>query len=169
MDDDRPRHSLRPAPGRKSRWSNWSSPACTGGKFDKGKGGAYSFSGGLHGVGVSVTNALGKRLEATSYREGQVARIVFRAATWSSRCRCAKWARASDRKSGTTVRVWPDAKYFESASAAHGRTGAPAAQQGGAHARRVGHAGNEKQATPRPGSTKGGLTDYLAQTLTADP
>ncbi len=48
-----------------------------GGKFDKGKGGAYSFSGGLHGVGVSVTNALGKRLEATSYREGQVAHLVF--------------------------------------------------------------------------------------------
>jgi topoisomerase-4 subunit B len=52
-----------------------------GGKFDKGKGGAYSFSGGLHGVGVSVTNALATRLEATSYREGQVARLVFRAAT----------------------------------------------------------------------------------------
>ena len=48
-----------------------------GGKFDKGKGGAYSFSGGLHGVGVSVTNALAKRLEVTSYREGQVASIVF--------------------------------------------------------------------------------------------
>jgi topoisomerase-4 subunit B len=48
-----------------------------GGKFDKGKGGAYSFSGGLHGVGVSVTNALSKRLEATSYREGQVASLVF--------------------------------------------------------------------------------------------
>jgi topoisomerase-4 subunit B len=45
-----------------------------GGKFDKGKGGAYSFSGGLHGVGVSVTNALATRLEATSYREGMVAR-----------------------------------------------------------------------------------------------
>ena len=44
-----------------------------GGKFDKGKGGAYSFSGGLHGVGVSVTNALAKRLEVTSYREGKVA------------------------------------------------------------------------------------------------
>src|SRR5215210_4605665 len=48
-----------------------------GGKFDKGKGGAYSFSGGLHGVGVSVTNALAKRLEVTSYREGQVATIAF--------------------------------------------------------------------------------------------
>jgi topoisomerase-4 subunit B len=48
-----------------------------GGKFDKGKGGAYSFSGGLHGVGVSVTNALAKRLEATSYREGMVAALVF--------------------------------------------------------------------------------------------
>ena len=48
-----------------------------GGKFDKGAGGAYSFSGGLHGVGVSVTNALAKRLEVTVWREGQVADIAF--------------------------------------------------------------------------------------------
>ena len=44
-----------------------------GGKFDKGAGGAYSFSGGLHGVGVSVTNALAKRLQVTVWRDGQVA------------------------------------------------------------------------------------------------
>src|ERR1700742_2424622 len=50
-----------------------------GGKFDKGAGGAYSFSGGLHGVGVSVTNALSKRLGGTTYREGSVAQIVFSA------------------------------------------------------------------------------------------
>ncbi|MEX8512855.1 MAG: ATP-binding protein, partial [Leptothrix ochracea] len=43
-----------------------------GGKFDKGSGGAYSFSGGLHGVGVSVTNALATRLAVTVWREKQV-------------------------------------------------------------------------------------------------
>src|SRR5512145_2857288 len=48
-----------------------------GGKFDKGAGGAYSFSGGLHGVGVSVTNALAKRLEVTVWRDGQVASLAF--------------------------------------------------------------------------------------------
>ena len=42
-----------------------------GGKFDKGGAAAYSFSGGLHGVGVSVTNALAKRLEVTVWRGGQ--------------------------------------------------------------------------------------------------
>src|SRR3954464_1515533 len=47
-----------------------------GGKFDKGSGGAYTFSGGLHGGGVGVTNALSSRLDVTVYRDG-VHRIVF--------------------------------------------------------------------------------------------
>ena len=48
-----------------------------GGKFDKGAGGAYSFSGGLHGVGVSVTNALARRLQVSVHRDGQVASLAF--------------------------------------------------------------------------------------------
>ena len=85
-----------------------------GGKFDKGKGGAYSFSGGLHGVGVSVTNALAKRLEATSYREGSVARLVFEAGDVTEALHIRK-AGEGDRKTGTSVRVWVDPKYFETA------------------------------------------------------
>src|SRR3989338_3343066 len=75
-----------------------------GGKFDKGKGGAYSFSGGLHGVGVSVTNALGKRLEATSYREGSVAALVFEHGDVTQQLELRK-AAEGDRKCGTTLRA----------------------------------------------------------------
>src|SRR5690242_4368561 len=95
-----------------------------GGKFDKGKGGAYSFSGGLHGVGVSVTNALATRLEVTSYREGSVAQLAFSAGdvVEQLKVRPQESAAASngegarDRRQGTTVRAWPDPKYFESAA-----------------------------------------------------
>lgn len=84
-----------------------------GGKFDKGKGGAYSFSGGLHGVGVSVTNALSLRLEVSTYREGQMARLVFAGGDVIEPLVIRPLA-DGERKTGTTVRVWPDGKYFES-------------------------------------------------------
>ena len=48
-----------------------------GGKFDKRAGGAYSFAGGLHGVGVSVTNALSSRLDVTVWRDGKLHTIGF--------------------------------------------------------------------------------------------
>ncbi|MDO9612363.1 MAG: DNA topoisomerase IV subunit B, partial [Serpentinimonas sp.] len=83
-----------------------------GGKFDKGSGGAYSFSGGLHGVGVSVSNALASRLEVSSYRAGQVARMVFADGAVLEPL-SVQAAPSGARKQGTTVRLWPDPGYFD--------------------------------------------------------
>lgn len=139
-----------------------------GGKFDKGKGGAYSFSGGLHGVGVSVTNALAARLEATSHREGQVARLVFSGGDVVEPL-VARPLEAGERKQGTTVRVWPDAKYFESSALPMGELThllrSKAVLMPGVSVSLI----NEKTRDTQTWQYKGGLRDYLTQTLTADP
>ena len=83
-----------------------------GGKFDKNTGNsAYAFSGGLHGVGVAVTNALSTRVSVEVRREGKIWAIDFSgggevvgALTMAGTC---------GRHSGTRVRVWPDPKYFD--------------------------------------------------------
>ncbi|MDH4483005.1 MAG: DNA topoisomerase IV subunit B [Rhodoferax sp.] len=139
-----------------------------GGKFDKGKGGAYSFSGGLHGVGVSVTNALGKRLEATSYREGSVARIVFEGGDVTDALQVRK-AADGDRKTGTSVRVWPDPKYFESvalpmAELAHLLRSKAVLMPGVTVS-----LWNEKTKDTQTWLYKGGLGDYLMQSLAGEP
>ena len=86
-----------------------------GGKFEKGSGGAYAFSGGLHGVGVSVTNALSKRMEVTVWRDKQISTLAFEAGFVVEPLKT-KIAPMGDRPNGTRVRAWPDAKYFDSAS-----------------------------------------------------
>ena len=83
-----------------------------GGKFDKQGGGAYAFSGGLHGVGVSVTNALATRLEVVVWRDGAVNRLIFKDGEVAEPL--APYPEAGRKKSGTRVRVWPDARYFDS-------------------------------------------------------
>ncbi len=85
-----------------------------GGKFEKGSGGAYAFSGGLHGVGVSVTNALSKRMEVTVWRDKQISTLAFEAGFVVEPLKT-KIAPMGDRPHGTRVRAWPDAKYFDSA------------------------------------------------------
>jgi len=85
-----------------------------GGKFDKKGGGAYAFSGGLHGVGVSVTNALSKRLEVRVKRDGETYEIAFAGGEVASKLK--KVGKAGARESGTIVRAWPDPKYFDSAT-----------------------------------------------------
>jgi topoisomerase IV subunit B len=138
-----------------------------GGKFDKGKGGAYSFSGGLHGVGVSVTNALGKRLEATSHREGMVAKLVFAGGDVVEKLHLRKQVEG-DRRQGTTVRVWPDPKYFETsvlpmAELTH-LLRSKAVLMPGVTVSLV----NEKTKETQSWQYKGGLRDYLEQSLNAD-
>jgi topoisomerase-4 subunit B len=139
-----------------------------GGKFDKGSGGAYSFSGGLHGVGVSVTNALAKRMEATSHREGQVARLVFSGGDVVEQLTTRK-QEPGDRKLGTTVRVWPDAKYFETSALPMNELvhllRSKAVLMPGVSVTLV----NEKTKDTQHWLYKGGLSDYLVQTLHGDP
>ncbi|GGI20648.1 DNA topoisomerase IV subunit B [Oxalicibacterium faecigallinarum] len=89
-----------------------------GGKFDKGSGGAYAFSGGLHGVGVSVTNALAKRLEITVWRKdgnNGVHHLAFAAGDVIEPLTSRPYQR-DEKRNGTRVTVWPDGKYFDSAA-----------------------------------------------------
>ena len=139
-----------------------------GGKFDKGSGGAYSFSGGLHGVGVSVTNALSKRLEVQSHRDGKVARIAFSAGDVIEPLKV-RPAESGERRLGTTVRAWPDGKYFEShVLPIHELTHllrSKAVLMPGVAVTLV----NEKTKETQQWLYKGGLRDYLMQTLNGDP
>ncbi len=88
-----------------------------GGKFDKGSGGAYAFSGGLHGVGVSVTNALSSKLEITVWRKddkGQgVHTLQFANGDVVQKLK-SRAAGKDDKKGGTRVTAWPNPKYFDS-------------------------------------------------------
>ena len=139
-----------------------------GGKFDKGEGGAHSFSGGLRGVRGGVPNALATRLEATSYREGQSARLVFSAGDVIEPL-VARPLEAGERKQGTTVRVWPDAKYFESSALPLGDLThllrSKAVLMPGVSVSLI----NEKTRDTQTWQYKGGLRDYLQQTLNGDP
>ena len=80
-----------------------------GGKFsDK----TYKFSGGLHGVGVSVVNALSKHLECWIKRGGKEYNISFKDGKIASRLE--EIDTVGQRNTGTTIRFWPDPKFFDS-------------------------------------------------------
>ncbi|MFT3849895.1 MAG: DNA topoisomerase IV subunit B [Propionivibrio sp.] len=84
-----------------------------GGKFNKNDGSsAYRFSGGLHGVGVSVTNALSTRLEVEVTRNGDRHQLAFSGGTVIEPLQ--RVGNAPKRASGTRIRAWPDAKFFDS-------------------------------------------------------
>jgi topoisomerase-4 subunit B len=80
-----------------------------GGKFSNNN---YQFSGGLHGVGVSVVNALSSRLDVTVKRGGNVHQIQF--ANGDKTSDLAVVDSCGQRNTGTILRFWPDAEYFDS-------------------------------------------------------
>lgn len=85
----------------------------SGGKFNKKGGGAYKFSGGLHGVGVSVTNALSLELKAVIKKNGLIHEICFEnGVVVKELCVVGKTQRKSD--TGTCIIVKPNPKYFGS-------------------------------------------------------
>jgi len=80
-----------------------------GGKFSNKN---YRFSGGLHGVGISVVNALSHRLEVTVKRNGQQYHMAF--AHGNPQTPLQITGTTAKRDTGTTVRFWPDTAYFDS-------------------------------------------------------
>ena len=80
-----------------------------GGKFSNSN---YQFSGGLHGVGVSVVNALSKHLEIWIRRDGKEYNIAFKNGKTASKLEVV--GKVGQRNTGTTLRFWPNEKYFDS-------------------------------------------------------
>jgi topoisomerase-4 subunit B len=86
----------------------------SGGKFRKtDKDAAYRIAGGLHGVGVCVSNALSRRLEVEVKRDGALYRLVF-ADNGKLKDPLKKVKAVAPKDTGTRVRFWPDPKYFDS-------------------------------------------------------
>lgn len=82
-----------------------------GGKFSNKN---YQFSGGLHGVGISVVNALSRRVEITVRRDGQVYDMAFEHGFKVEELKAT--GTCGRRNTGTRVHFWPDASYFDSAN-----------------------------------------------------
>lgn len=80
-----------------------------GGKFS---GNNYQFSGGLHGVGVSVVNALSAKVEVVIKRDGQIYQMNFKNGDCVTPLQVI--GTTPKKQTGTRLRFWPDAKYFDS-------------------------------------------------------
>lgn len=81
----------------------------SGGKFSNKN---YQFSGGLHGVGISVVNALSNNLEVSIKRNGKLYKMSF--ANGEKTSELSVVGKVGKRNTGTTLRFWPNEKYFDS-------------------------------------------------------
>ena len=133
-----------------------------GGKFS---GKNYEFSGGLHGVGVSVVNALSKRLECRVKRGGEEFLITFRDGHLDEKLKVV--GKAARGISGTSVRFWPDGSYFDSDKVLVSRLRhvlrAKAVLCPGLRVKLFNEASNEREEWFYAGGLGGYLSDQLAQ------
>jgi topoisomerase-4 subunit B len=123
------------------------------------------------GKRIDVTvhaDALAKRLEVTVWREGQVAEVAFAGGDVVEPLKVRR-ASSADRRNGTTVRVWPDPKYFESAELPKGELTHLLRSKAVLMPGVTVSLKAEKSGETQTWAYKGGLRDYLMQTLPADP
>lgn len=135
-----------------------------GGKFS---GKNYTFSGGLHGVGVSVVNALSERLEVTIRRDGSEYRMAFAGGERSHELEVI--GKVPRKRKGTTLHFWPDVSYFDSPKISLPKLKhllrAKAVLCAGLDVRLVDEAGGEEISW----QYQDGLTDYLTGELEGQP
>ncbi|MFM2484722.1 DNA topoisomerase IV subunit B [Celerinatantimonas yamalensis] len=131
-----------------------------GGKFSNKN---YQFSGGLHGVGISVVNALSTRVEVEVKRDGQLYKMAFEAGLKAQELTVS--GTVGKRNTGTYVHFWPDPCYFDSAKFASGRLAhllkAKAVLCPGLTITFV----DEVKAETQTWCFEGGLSDYLGQAV----
>jgi len=133
-----------------------------GGKFSNKN---YQYSGGLHGVGVSVVNALSKTLEVTVKRDGKVYNMRFKGGNKASELKVVD--KVGKRNTGTTVTFLPDEKYFDSAKISIPRLKhvlrAKAVLCSGLKVSFIDKTVNKDKAQSEEWYFEDGLTDYLTQ------
>jgi topoisomerase IV subunit B len=136
-----------------------------GGKFSNDN---YRFSGGLHGVGVSVVNALSLELEVLVKRNGNVYRMTFANGDKTSELKIID--KCGVRNTGTTVRFIPDPKYFDSPAISVTRLihvlRAKAVLCPGLRVRFIDNTVSAEKARSDEWYYEDGLADYLKQTTT---
>lgn len=133
-----------------------------GGKFS---GKNYEYSGGLHGVGVSVVNALSHFVEVTVRRDGAVHQMSFKNGDKASEMKVI--GSVAKRQTGTNVRFLPDEKYFDSPRVSIARLKhvlrAKAVLCSGLRVVFIDNTASEEKSQSEEWMFKDGLTDYLLQ------
>src|SRR5690606_11329011 len=133
-----------------------------GGKFsDKN----YNFSGGLHGVGVSVVNALSSYVEVTVRRDGEVHQMRFENGDKATELKVI--GTVPKRQTGTTVRFMPDPKYFDSPRVSISRLKhvlrAKAVLCSGLRVKFIDNTASEEKSQSEEWCYQDGINDYLLQ------